>query len=236
MPFPTDHIALLQQAVRAAHLRNASDRSIRGRFTNALQLWRKLYEATAALRDQNPAFAKRLLPGMAPAAMTVPGLPTIPSGVLSLVDFISPGTATLTVNIAGTLTFAVTPPSGGAPVTSPTTAGSTQQSTTFPATADGIYVVQVQANGVVVATVYVGVFRGLMLDFRQLNRYLAFDFDPSHSPAGDANADLLLAILYALDAALVTGQPALAKRLLTIAATLPKAPYPIALFPRAHGI
>ena len=231
MAFPVDNLALLQKTMQLAHVRHSADPRVHGRFSNAYQLWRKLYEARAALNDSNPAWAARLLPTIAPLAMPVLGLPAVPTGILSLVDAAKPGTVSLTINVAGTLTLVVSPPGGG-PVFNPTvTPGATQQTSTFLADVDGIYPVQIKAGGSTIATVYIGVFRALNLKFRQLSRELAYDFDSAGSPpAYDAYSELL-AILYALDAALATGQLVIARQLLAAADQVEAAPTPTALFP-----
>lgn len=230
MPFPTDQLALQQEKVRVAHLRHSSGRSIGGRFENAYQLWRKYYEAKATLNDQNPAFAAKLLPKNAPLVGRVLGFFPIPAGVYWEVDKVVRGTVALTVDIAATVTVEVTPPDGSAkqnPVVTPT---ATRQSTTFSARVDGLYAVRIKAGTTTLTTLYVPVMRARFLDFRELSRYLAFDFKLGQNPPATDDYSEMLAVLYAADAAAATGQTALYAELEQTAAELNKAPKPVALF------
>ncbi len=228
MPFPTDNLALLQQQAAQVHLKHAARPAVWGVWAMALSLWARYYEAKSALRDANPLFAALLLPRAAPTALPTPGLPLVPVGTLSLIDYARPGTATLTLDIAGPITLTVTTPAGNSfPVTP--TQGPTRQSATFPASADGLYTATVKSGASIIATLYVSVERGLFHKFRQISRYLKYDFVVGR-PVIPNTFKELLAVLYFMDAAAATGQPTLYHDLRVQALALEPAPTPIALF------
>lgn len=229
MPFPTDNLAQLQEDVRQAHLRHSRSRAVGGRFSNAFQRWRTHFEAKAALRDQNPAFAAKLLPSLAPTAPPALGFFVLPAGIRWAVDEDSPNTINLSVAVAGTVTMQVTPPAGNLPFAASVMPGPFRQLTTFSARLDGLYRVAISAGGAPLAIIYIPVQRARFLDFRELSRYLRFDFVVSHTSAAPAPYAEMLAVLYAADASAATGQTSQFYQLADVAAQLEKAPRPIAL-------
>jgi hypothetical protein len=137
------------------------------------------------------------------------------------------------VDVAATLTVRLTPPGATTPQLLTATPGLARQTLTFPALADGLYELTLLANGSKLATIYVPVQRARMKDFRELSRYLRFDFRPDHNPVSTDDYDELLAVLYACDAAAATGQTELFGQLADVADSITKAPKPTALFPNA---
>jgi len=228
--FPTDNLAQQQEIMRAAHVKHAGGPSVANRFSLAYALWRIFYEARAALRDQNPGFAKKLLPKKG-LVLTALGFPMIPAGVRAAVDDTAPGTITVTVDVSATLTVRVTPPGSTTAQTLPALPGATRQTLTFPALVDGLYELTLLVGGSKLATIYVGVLRARMRDFRELSRHLAFDFKPGHNPKSTDDYDELLAVLYAADAAAATSQTSLFYQLADEADAITKSPKPTALFP-----
>lgn len=230
--FPVDNLAKRQDEARVAHLRHAARPHVLGPAATAYALWRKFYEARAALRDNNPAFAAKLLPVLVPVASRTSGLPLLPAGVRWEVDA-TPGTVTVTMDISGVARLEVVPPDGGAVLTPAVQTGATRQTFNFPALGDGLYRMSLFAAGTRVATVYVPVQRARFRDFRELSRALAFDFEPTQNPVASESYSEMLAVLYACDDAAATGQPDLFAELAQVADEIEKAATPIALYPRA---
>jgi hypothetical protein len=226
-----DNVALLQQQLRTSHLRHAGKPWANG-WDNAFRLWRRHYEARAALADQNPTFAAKLLPNIAPVGSGLPGLPVVPAGIRWAVDARTPNTLSVAVDIAGTISITVQPPNKAAALTPTIIAGATRQRTTFPAVADGIYKLTVTSGGAVLATLFVPVQRKRFLAFRELSRVLAFDFTANKTPAEYDTYCEMLALLYSAEAAAATGQLDAYYEIVALADALKKAPSPIALFPR----
>jgi hypothetical protein len=231
MSFPADNLAYLQQQLRAAHLRH-SLRSWANGFDNAFRLWQQLYEARAAIADQNPTFAATLLSRTAPLAMAVPGLPLIPSGVRWAVDEVRKGSVVVSIEVAGG-TILVKSPEDKPVVIAPgdVTRTTTRTTFVFKALQDGLYTLTLSIGAIHLATVYVPVQRAEFLRFRKNSNHLAFGFRADKSPKPDDAYLERLAFIIAADAAAATGHPKEFYELSAAGGDVAEAPEPIALYP-----
>ena len=233
-------------------LRHASDAHKRGYDAAARAEWVRLYALKATAGERNPATLRRLvlgerptavpglaLPALLPALPVAPGLPGMAAGVLSLVDVDGPNTATVYLDVAGASAVTATVEQFrqdadllAAPAKTTVVDGRFQ--VTFPAAADGIYVVRLRFNGVLLHTEYVPVLRNRFRVFREYVRGLDLTGDRARRIA---EADWLpyLTRLAAVEAACRCALPDLALALLASADRLPQPARPIATYPLRNG-
>jgi hypothetical protein len=212
----------------ADFVRHARRPNVAGTVAAHFKHWAAAYDALAALAEQNPAFAQTLLP--AAEGYPLPNsLPVVPSGVLWEVDKTSPGTLTVTVDVAGALTLRVIPPTGSdfipALVVTPT-----RTATTFLAVADGLYGLVLAVGSTRLATVWVAVCRAEHRLLREDARALGYGYRNATPTPSDELAERL-ACLIGAEAAARTGQPELSRTMLAAARAVPHAPTPTGLFP-----
>lgn len=197
----------------------------------SLKLWAAVYEARAALAEQNPAWAAAQLPALGqPVGVAGVGIPLVPAGVRYALDEAGPGKLTLSLEVGGPVTFSVLAPGATASFAPLVAQLPTRATTVFDARADGIYRVALTTGSVHLATLYVLVPRAEFRRFREYSRLLYFGAgDALPRPAGAYCG--FLARLVAAEAACRTGQPELATRLLDSARALPAPTRPVGLFP-----
>jgi len=227
-------LAALEALVVAAYWRHARKPALHGPAGAHLMYWAAYYEALAALAENNPVFARTLLPGAGAGALAWPGvgLPLVPAGVLALVDKTRRNSISVTVDVAGPVTLSVLAPHATTPFAAVLTRTPTRASTTFDAPADGLYRLILSVGSTVLARVLVPVQRAEFRRFRENSRAQAHAF-LGRKPRPHGAFKARLARIMAAEAAAQTGQPELFARLAASAAAVPTAPAPVALYP--HG-
>lgn len=225
-----DYLLALQGQAVAAYVRHATHPERVGTGTAHLKLWARAYEGRAALAEQNPAFAQTLLPTSAGTVMPgAVGLPLVPAAVRWAVDEASPGTVTLTMDIAGAVTVLVQPPNKTAAFNPVMVLGLTRATTIFAAAVDGLYLLTLSVGGSPLATLYVPVTRTETRLFREDSRALRFAFNPQ-PPRPTPTYLARLARLAGAEALAVTRQPTAAAALLASARALPPSTLPTGLY------
>ncbi len=225
-------VLLLEEQARQAYVRHVRKPRVLGNDTEHRRLSAAAYEARAAQAERNPVFAASLLPYKGIAPTPGDGLPQYPAGVRW--EVAAAGTEVkVTVDVAGPVTFHLVAPTPGALSRLNITTTPTRTTLLFLAPVDGLYALHMQVGTTLLGVLYVPVTRAEQRRFRENSRALAFAFRAEKLPRPGAAYHSRLALLMAMRAAALTGQPDLFARLAAAAAPIEMPPSPIALYPHA---